>query len=324
MVERLRSFLRRLGLAAAWLVVAILISFGGAGIVGGMNHLPGTPARAELTWAGDNAIEPALDGAAADLRAIAASLEELSRLGRGGLSALIARDSDTLETVIAEGGLLANGIRRGSDALRANLVALPGAGRLEHLRVGPRALERRAAIATALGTTDGIAEAWARLADGGLSAARLAALLERHDETVGAAAAHGRGERYGEALETLADADGALADARTLRNRLANTVDVSTLDEWLNRNGRYDAALRRLYEALEASGGDVTAEVRAAVLAEQRARDRLPPDTRGLVVIMSDIARGGINETVIAIEVARGQLDAAVAQMDAGTQPRSP
>jgi hypothetical protein len=185
-------------------------------------------------------------------------------------------------------------------------------------------LVRRAAIAGALETTNGIAEAWARLADGGLSAARLAALLERHDETVAAAAAHGRAERYGEALETLTVAEGVLTDARAVRNRLANTVDVSTLDEWLNRNGRYDAALRRLYETLEESGGEVTVEVRAAVLAEERARDRLPPDTRGLVVIMSDIARGGINDTVIAIEVARGRLDAAVARIDAEATPPSP
>ena len=45
---------------------------------------------------------------------------------------------------------------------------------------------------------------------------------------------------------------------------------------------------------------------------ERKAKDRLPPDTRGLVLIMAEIGRGGMNGAVIAIEEARGQLSAAV------------
>ena len=37
-------------------------------------------------------------------------------------------------------------------------------------------------------------------------------------------------------------------------------------------------------------------------------RSQLPGDTRALVVITSDIAQGGLNEAVIAIEEARGAL----------------
>ena len=311
----MRRFAVRVGLGLAWFGVAVLISFGAAGLVDGLSHLPGTAARAELSWAADQAIEPALDAAMADVRAIAADLDELSRLGRGGLSALVARDSETLETAIADGGLLANRIRTSSEALRADLGTLPGTGPGEHLRLGSKALERRSSIEAALEATDGLAEAWARLADGGLAAARLAALLERHDEIVAEAATDGRAERYAAALATLAQAEAVLADARVLRNGLANTVEVTTLDEWLSRNETYDAALRDLYEALEASDGGVTDAVRAAVAAEQRARSRLPPDTRGLVIIMADIGRGGLNEIVIAIEQARGRLDAAMERM---------
>ncbi len=42
-------------LALAWIVVASVISFGAAGVVAAMNHVPGTTARPELTWAGDRA-----------------------------------------------------------------------------------------------------------------------------------------------------------------------------------------------------------------------------------------------------------------------------
>jgi len=42
-------------------------------------------------------------------------------------------------------------------------------------------------------------------------------------------------------------------------------------------------------------------------------RARLPPDARGLVLIMSDIGRGGMNDAVITIEEARGKLADALA-----------
>ena len=56
----------------------------------------------------------------------------------------------------------------------------------------------------------------------------------------------------------------------------------------------------------------MTAELRRAIAAEAEARDNLPPDTRGLVVIMAEIGRGGMNGAVIAIEQARGRLASAI------------
>jgi hypothetical protein len=132
--------------------------------------------------------------------------------------------------------------------------------------------------------------------------------LARHDEAVLAAAALGRQGRYAEAIRTLAGADTAIEDARALRDRLAATVDVSTLDIWLDRNAAYDRALTGLYRALRNVGGRVTRDVRAAVRAEKAAKDQLPSDNRAMVIIMADIGRGGMNEAVIAIETARGRL----------------
>ena len=55
---------------------------------------------------------------------------------------------------------------------------------------------------------------------------------------------------------------------------------------------------------------------RAAFAAERRAYERLPGDTRALIVIMADVAQGGLNQAVISIEVARGELERAVAIAD--------
>ena len=42
--------LRTLLIRLTWLAVAVLIAFGAAGAAAAMQHPPGTPARAELTW----------------------------------------------------------------------------------------------------------------------------------------------------------------------------------------------------------------------------------------------------------------------------------
>ena len=72
--------------------------------------------------------------------------------------------------------------------------------------------------------------------------------------------------------------------------------------------------------------------MRAAFEAEKQARASLPGDTRGVVVIMAEVAQGGLNQAVIAIEEVRGTLAAALdvqAQLKTDgrpglTAPRSP
>ncbi|MBI3746005.1 MAG: hypothetical protein HY264_05675, partial [Chloroflexi bacterium] len=65
----------------------------------------------------------------------------------------------------------------------------------------------------------------------------------------------------------------------------------------------------------------VTDAVKQAFAEESAARSQLPPDTRGLVVIIADIGRGGLNQAVIAIEQARVRLDLA---LEALTSARAP
>jgi len=61
----------------AWLVAAVVIALGSAGIVGGLDHLPTTGARPELTYGADRQMAPGLDAATADLRTLSDQVDAL-------------------------------------------------------------------------------------------------------------------------------------------------------------------------------------------------------------------------------------------------------
>ncbi len=315
MTGRLRSF----GLALGWVVLALLIAAGGAGIVVGLDHVPGTPARAELTWSGDRAAAAELDAAQAGLETLQPRVEQLGIQARGALASLAGQDLGTVQLAVDEGSRLVAAIREESAALRAGLAGVPGvSGPLARLTTSDAVRVRHAAILEALDATEGLDDAWARLTLGAIAAARLSDLLADHDRTMVEAIEAGRDARYEEANATIDEATGLLDAAQALRQQLSNTVDVTTLDEWLRRNRAFDDALRTLYAALDSSGGRVNRAVREALAAQEAARDELPPDSRGLIVIMSEIGRGGLNGAVITIEQARGSLAAAVADLADG------
>jgi hypothetical protein len=325
--------LSRLLLAVLWLAAAGVIALGTAGIVAGVGGSPGTNARPELTWAGDQAIDPGLAAATADLEDLSNSVAGLSDDARVALTALVATDLDLLSSSVDEGALKLDEIVERTNALRSDMLALPGVvpdarGPLPPsvgLTLGSDAQERFRTIWDALDVTSNLQVDWARFTGSSIAASRLTTLLANHDEATAAAASEGRAGRYAEALAGLDISDRIVADARQLRDQLANTVDVVTLTEWIDRNAEYDAALRALYASLQASGGRVTDEVRAAFTAEQEARERLPADTRGLTIILAEVARGGMNEIAIGVEDARVRLldatEAAAAQAVPSASP---
>jgi hypothetical protein len=308
--------LRLAGLALAWLVLASLFSAGAAGIVTGMEHSPGSAARPELTWAADEAATAALDASLADLAALESALEELGIQARGALAALAGQDLETVQAAIDEGTGLVTRIRFESAAIRSELALIPGVnGPAARLTTSDAVRARHGAMVEALDATEGLGDAWGRLTAGAPAAARMSQLLADHDRIMGEAILEGRVARYGPAIDRIDEAAVTLGQARQLRDLLANTVDVEVLDEWLNRNLAYENALRDLYAALRESGGRRTADVREALEAHEAARRQLPPDARGLVVIMAEIGRGGINGAVIGIEQARGRLASAIEQL---------
>lgn len=320
----------RLGRGAAltviWLLIVAVVSVGAAGIVAAMANRPGTAARAELTADGDAAAAVALNQAQADLTDLTAEVERLGELGRGALVALVASDFTTLDSAVSDGQTLARQIEVDSATIHEHLLAVPGTGPNEALVWSPETSRRRDVAIAAVATTGGLEAAWSRLAAGSLVANRLTLLLTGHDTTAGQAAAQGRSRKYTQALATLASAQAMLTQAKSMRDALArtNTVDVSTLSQWIARNDEYDAALARLYHATIAAKGKITEELKAAAIAERRAHDLLPANTSGIVIILAEIGRGGLNEAVIGIEGARAKLQAALDELagpDAGASP---
>ena len=316
---------RRSFFMLAWLVAAVVIALGSAGIVGGLDHLPTTGARPELTYAADREIAPVLDAATADLRTLSDQVDALAGQGRGALTALVARDATSLQAAISAGETQISTIAASARALRERFAALPGLDAAAAARFGPATLARYATLAAALPAVDALDDDWARLAAGSVPAIELTEHLAAHDRIAGQAVQQGAAGNYAAAIRTLADAQAELASARKVRDQLATRIDTSTLDTWIDRNATYDTAVGDLWAAVLASPTRVTATVRAAAQREQTARANLPGDTRALVVILGDVARGGLNQAVIAIEEARGRLldalAAAAAQAAPGASP---
>lgn len=315
------GFVRRVALAVGWLATAAVIALGAAGLVGVMAHPPGTPARAELTSAGDAVAGPIVTQAETDLIDLTDDVRRLGQLARGALAALAADDSELVAETVGDGGDLVEAIEADAIALDLRLETLPGSGPTQALTLSPSILARRERAREALTATEGLGDLWSRLAAGAATAARVRTLLEDHDRVAGEAAAIGRDGDYAGALVGLDAADALIAEARTLRDGLRNTVDVSTLTQWLDRNAEYDAALRHLYQSLVDSNGIVNDEVRQAFRDERAARELLPADTQGLVIILAEIAQGGLTQAVIGIEEARGRLEARVVEIIAAGSP---
>ena len=311
-------------LAVVWLVIVAVVSVGAAGLVAATANQPGTPSRAELTLDGDTAAGVALDAVQTQLGSLTKNVERLGELGRGALTAMVASDFKALDGAVAEGQTLARQIEQQSGQIRESLLLVPGSGPNEALVWSPSTSERRDIALSALSATSGLELAWARLAAGSTVATRLTALLTGHDTTAGKAAASGRSRKYAAALKTLAQAQAMLDQAKDLRDKLANTVDVTTLTQWIDRNDEYDAALARLYHATVNANGRITQELKDAFVAERRAHDLLPSNTSGIVIILSEIGRGGLNEAVIGIEQTRAKLQAALDQLAAPASSDAP
>jgi len=308
-----RDGLRRFAGAALWLLIIVAIALGAAGIVTGLDHPPGTPGRTDLPTNGDPEVTAQLDAAEADLRALSDQVEALGTQAREALAALNGTDAAAGETAIAAGDALVADVILRTARLRTELATVPYVGTpTAGLFVSDAVVQRHAVLAAALDATEGLDTDWARLSAGSVAATKMSGYLAEHDRIMGEAVTKGRLAKYDAAIKLIDQAALQITAARDQRNGLAQTVDVSVLDEWLNRNADYDVALKNLYKAIKKVGKKVTASTRAAVKAEADARARLPPDSRALVIIMADIGRSGMNGAVIDIEEARAKLSDAI------------
>ena len=306
-----------------WLLAVAVIALGAAGIVAGMDtpRADGTD-RTGRNARGDATVDASLDPIEAELRALSGDVEALGQQARLIIASLPGNDTEAATAATALGTGLVADIDVRAGRIREALDAVPLIGTpAAAYELSPAAIDRHASYLAALDTTADLEEAWTGLTVGALSASRMSNLLAAHDAATAAAAEAGRDADYEAALAKLDEADAAIAEAKQLRDRLAATVDVTTLDEWLDRSGDYDAALRKLYVAVQRADGRITSAVRSAMRAEARAQARLPPDTRSLVLIMSDIGRGGLNASAIDIEAAGADLEEALTPATAQPSP---
>ena len=303
------SGLRSLLGAIVWLLIVVVIALGAAGLVTALDHPPGSDEGPNLPAPGDAEVVKQLDAAETDLTALADQVEALGSTARSALAALNGADAAAGEAAIEHGDRLVSGIVTRTELLRRRLAAVPYVGTPEAgLNVSDAVVARHAALVGALDAVDGLDVDWDRLTVGAVSATQMSGLLAEHDRLVVAAADRGVNAKYASAIKVLDDAKAQIAAARALRDRLSATVDVSVLDEWLKRNETYDVALQNLYKAISKVGSKVTKATKTAVAAEAKARAQLPPDSRGLVLIMAEIGQGGMSRAVIAIEEARAKL----------------
>jgi len=318
---------RRLGRVLSgvgWLLAAVILSLGSAGIVTGMSRSPADGSRPELTWAADQAVGPGLAAASTSLTDLTGEVDRLGDDGRNAIAALVNRDTATLNASIASGTSLVSAISADTAAIRVRLVTLPGIATADETAIGAAERQRYDALTVALSTTADLQTSWVELTTGSAVATALTKDLADHDTYAGQAVKLGSSAQYAKALAALAQAQKSLASAANRRDALANTVDVSILTQWIDRNGAFDTAATTLYGLLKASPRKVTPAIKDAFTALSVARQNLPPDTRALVVILDDLARGGLNQAVIAIEDAKGALASAVALLAVDGPPPGP
>jgi hypothetical protein len=315
------GLLRRLLIALGWLAIAVLIALGGAGVVTALNHPPSTAERPELTWTGDAAAGVALDATSAKLQALSDAVDALGASSKNALASLVAGDVDKLTAALNKGTVQLSTVSSAAADLQTALAAVPYQDDSAGLHVSAATIARYQQLASTPSLTTNLETDWQVLSARAEAASGVPALLATHDQQTAAAATQGEAGHYAQALALLDAPDATIAQARKLATSLSKSADVTTLNQWIDRQAAYDQALRQLYQTMLSSKGKVTAAVRAAFAAEEAAKAALPTSTKGIVVIMGDIARGGMSQVVIDIEVARGAIAAALAAQQASPSP---
>ena len=303
--------LRRLALAIAWSFVAVVVALGGAGIVARADNFAGDVARPELTWRYDQAMAPGLRDATTEAAGIVDATDKLADAARSALVHLLAGDIDLVTADLSRGEIWLADIIARNERIDGSIAGLPYLSSPQLVSSGTR--EKIAALRAIVEATQPLPERWNQLEQATVPAVQVTAVMQAHDTTVFEASQEGVRENYEEALQILDEALGQLDQVAQLRDQLAPAVDVSTLTQWIDRSRAHDEALIGVYKAVMGGKADEIAE---AVAKQREAEAQLPPDTRALVVILGDIALGGVNQAAIAVEMVRGTVATSVAALD--------
>ena len=280
-------------LALAWLIAAALLGLGGAGLIARADNFAGDQARPELSWRYDQAMAPGIASAAQEAAGIADSTDKLADAARSALVHLLGGETKAVADDLSRGEVWAADISRRGPIVESLIAQLPYVDSPQLVSSGTR--DKIAALHQIVDATRPLTDRWRQLEQATVPAVDITAVLQSHDATV------------------LADAIVQLDRAAAMRDQLTPVVEVTTLPEWIDRSRAHDEALQEVYTAIMGGKAD---EIAAAVAKQKAAEALLPPDTRALVVILGDIALGGVNQAAIAVESVRGTLATALATLD--------
>ena len=298
--------------AIVWLVVLLIVAVAGAGLILSVDHAPTEDGRPELTARGHALVAPRLAAIDTDAQQLAAAGDAIAAAGRDTLTRLRALDASRTQAALDAGDAGVAGAAAALErivAARTTLLegtSLTGLPASDRIRIGT--------IDAAIAAAGQLAGYWQQVATEGSGPLELLQDLNAHDAKVVAATDAGRAGKWSDALAALHDAQRLLALAQAVRDTAHTAgLDVSTLDDLLDRLTTYDQALIDLYTGLQASGGETTATSRAALDRVNAAQEELPTDQSAMVVIISDLAGPTITPVLLSIESARGALGAAIA-----------
>ena len=304
-----------------WAVLAVALAFGAAGLVAQLSHPPGDTRRAELTWVGDQSLGTSLDTVSAQLAGVGSLVDALAGDAKAALVAVSSGDGAALQTALDRGAARAASIDATVAQLKATVDALPGAAHADQTLYSGTTIARRASLQVALDAVGTLSGTWAQVTARSTDAAALTTAIRTHDNTLASAAAAGVKAQYPQAIELCQQSLAVIDQITAMRKDFVQPDQTTILDDWIARHLRYDKALLALYQALKDSGGVRNLKVDAAYREQEAALAQLPTDNREVVVIIAQVAQGGLNDAVVAIEYARGQIDAALAEAAPSPSP---
>ena len=319
--DRFRALVGRGLMRVGWLLLAAGLALGSAGIVAASEHSPSSGNRPELTWGADRALSTKLDAAVRDLARLNDDVDSLGQQARNTLSSLTTVNQIGLQNAWNEGW----GDVTAIDAAAADLNRRLQCGNWDTTlqtdlakTYSPAVVDRYRKVCLAVGSVSPLHVDWQAMVDGSQTAIAVANDIENHDSIATEALKSATQGRYKDALTNLSGASAAIADATAVAAKLATTMDVSTLQTWLSRTTKMDAALKLLWQTMVDSNGVVNAKVTAALRAVTEAQAALPSNNDVLSVVMYEMA-GNLTTDGISIETAKGALASALQDLTGGT-----
>jgi hypothetical protein len=289
-----------------WTTLLVLVALGGAGLAVAADRQGNPVQRPELTWRADQDAKALISPVVDQLAVVERDVSDVSAAGRHVLEKLQALDLPGMNQALADG----NDLSTATDSAVSQLISLHDAAirSIDQWRLGPETKGHLDQLGSAGLSAQQVPAFWDGLAADAQRVAGLVDDLLRHDGLAFQATTAGRQARWDDALSLLDQAKLPLAYATAVRDQLANTGAIQTLDELLARYRAYDAALAALYGYVRDTGlqtGDQFDSLQAQV---EQAQAALPSDTTAISDIVGEAAGPSVTAALVQIEQAHGDI----------------